>query len=258
MTGKYAKLFGDLFEFKEFTMRQGHSGQRINTDSCVFADVVEAENPRTALDIGTGTGVIALMMAAKFPEAHITAVEINDEYAAIARMNFAASPWASRLSLETLPVQDFARDATVKFDLVVCNPPFFSDSTKSRHPDRAMARHDDALPPAELAKCVACLIAPYGVAWILCAAGDEAKWVDAMHTFAKGMRLASRVEMADCPEAKPHAVALCFQGVGAEKAVAAVTSRRIDYRQARGGEKSAWMQGHRARWFFKLPPPVGG
>lgn len=230
-------------------MRQGNSGQRINTDSCVFGDVILAENPRTALDIGTGTGVLALMTAAKFPEVHVTAIEIHREYGEMALANFVASPWASRMSLQITGAQDFARDTTRKFDLVVCNPPFFSDSTKSRHPDRAMARHDDALPPAELAKCAGSQIAPSGVAWILGAAGDEAKWVDAMHTFAKGMRLASRVEMADCPEAQPHAVALCFQRDGREKAVPAVTSRRIDYRQARGGEKSAWMQGHRARWF---------
>jgi tRNA1Val (adenine37-N6)-methyltransferase len=238
-----------FFEFREFTMRQGPSGQRINTDSCVFADIIEAESPRTTLDIGTGTGVIALMMAAKYPDAHVTAVEISEDYAAIARMNFAGSPWASRLALETSPVQDFARDATGKFDLIVCNPPFFSDSTKSGHPDRSLARHDDALPPPELANCVGCLTAPSGVAWILGAASDEGKWVGAMHTSARGMRLASRVEMADCPEAQPHAVALCFKRDGAEKAMPAVTSRRIDYRQARGGERSAWMQGHRARWF---------
>lgn len=239
----------EIFEFKEFSMRQGNSGQRINTDSCVFGDVIFAENPRTALDIGTGTGVLALMTAAKFPEVHVTAIEIHREYGETALANFAASPWASRMSLHIIKAQDFARDATGKFDLVICNPPFFSDSTKSRHPDRAMARHDVALPPAELANCIDCLAAPSGVAWILGTAGDEAKWVDAMHESAKEMSLTSRVELADCPQAMPHAIALCFKRAGDDTPASAVTCRRIDYRQARGGEKSAWMKNHRARWF---------
>jgi len=236
----------EFFEFKEFSMRQGRSGQRINTDSCVFGDLLEAKDPRATLDIGTGTGVLALMMAAKFPSTHITGIEINPEYAVLAAENFAGSPWASRLSLDVTAAQEFAKLAPGKFDLIACNPPFFSGSTRSRHPDRAMARHDDTLSPVELADVIRRILAPSGRVWILAAARDETKWIAALKE-AMDLYVSERVELTDNPGAFPHAVALCLDRVRDGSPV--VISRRIDYRQDRGGEKSPWMIGHRARWF---------
>ena len=236
----------EIFEFKEFKMAQGASGQRINTDSCVFGDIVDADSPRQVIDIGCGTGVLALMMAKKFPEAQVHAVEFNKDLAAIAAENFSNCPWSGRISLHESSAQDFARVTPERFDLIVCNPPFFSGSTRSSNPERAMARHDDTLPPMDLASVIQNILAPQGSAWILAAAGDETKWVDALRG---RLALSENRELADSPRAIPHAVALCFTAQGSAHASVNFRSSRVDYRQSPGGERSTWMQGHRERWF---------
>ncbi|NDE18659.1 methyltransferase domain-containing protein, partial [bacterium] len=201
----------EIFEFKEFSMCQGRSGQRINTDSCAFGDIVDADSPRQVIDIGCGSGVLALMMAKKFPEAHVHAVEFNKDVAAIAAENFSNCPWSGRIFLHQSSAQEFARVTPERFDLIVCNPPFFTGSTRSSNPERAMARHDDALPPMSLASVIQNILAPQGYVWILAAAGDETKWIDALQG---RLTLTENCELADNPRAIPHAVALCFTALG--------------------------------------------
>ncbi len=236
-------MSGGIFQFKEFAMRQGSSGQRINTDSCAFADLVQCDFPERILDIGCGTGVLTLMMAQKFVQAHISAVEIDSGDAEIAAENFAASPWRERLAIENLSVQNFARGTLPTFDLIVCNPPFFKESTKSQNPARALARHDDQLPAADLSVVISKMLLPDGVAWLLCAAEEQARWVEAFEK--EGLSLLQKTALADNPEAVPHGFVLSFS-----RAVNyGVTEDRVNYRTGPGGGRSPWMADHRERWF---------
>lgn len=236
-------MSGGIFQFKEFTMKQSLSGQRINTDSCAFADIVQGNAPLRILDIGCGTGVLALMMSQKFPTATIRAVEIDAGDAGIAAENFAACPWQDRLLMLNLSVQDFAQETTAKFDLIVTNPPFFNASTKSLDPARALARHDDQLPASDLVTVISKLLLPDGVAWLLCAAEEEMRWLDAFKR--QNLSVMQRTGLADNPEAAPHGFVLGFS----KKENRVVTEQRVNYRDTPGGGRSEWMAQHRARWF---------
>lgn len=97
----------------------------MSTDSMVLGAVAELEGAMNILDIGTGTGVLALMMAQKHPEALIDAVEIDLDSASEARENFDGSPWDYRLNCYAESFHDFIRDETLHYDLIVSNPPYF-------------------------------------------------------------------------------------------------------------------------------------
>jgi tRNA1Val (adenine37-N6)-methyltransferase len=131
----------------------------------------EVEKMRRILDIGTGTGVVALMLAqrscsalghppwAMEPGADLTALDLHPPSVALAARNFAASPWAERLRAVEMSVQDFAQQAEARFDLIVSNPPFFSERTVSPDPERRLARHTASLPPEDLLGAVQRLLA---------------------------------------------------------------------------------------------------
>lgn len=99
------------------------------------------------LDIGTGTGVLSLMLAQRCPEARITAIEIDKDAVTDARRNFALSPWSERISLEHTSLQDFLEGYHgPRFDSIVCNPPYFDRSLECPNPGRCRARHTSSLP----------------------------------------------------------------------------------------------------------------
>ena len=113
---------------------------------------------RRMLDIGTGTGLIALMLAQRAPEAHVTGVDIDD--VGQARENAAASPWSGRVAFAQCPVQEFGTPEP--FDLIVSNPPFFVDSLTCPDRGRTAARHAVHLPFGDLRDAVLRLLAPGG------------------------------------------------------------------------------------------------
>ena len=113
---------------------------------------------RRILDVGTGTGLIALMMAQRAPEALITGVDVEE--VSQARENAAASPWGGRVVFEQCPVQEFAPDE--RFDLILSNPPFFVDSLTCPDEGRTTARHAVRLPFDQLRDAVMRLLAAEG------------------------------------------------------------------------------------------------
>lgn len=116
---------------------------KINTDGVLLGAMARAERPTRILDIGTGTGVIALMLAQRFTPAHIDAIEIDVSAAHTARRNFDASPFAGRVSCHAVSLADFEPEAP--YGLVVTNPPFFLHSLKNDDVRKRMARHTDML-----------------------------------------------------------------------------------------------------------------
>ena len=118
------------------------------------------ESDRRILDIGTGTGVIALMMAQRAVNAHIAAVEIDAPSAADARENAAASPWNDRVEVVECDIAEYRPDG--RFDLILSNPPYFSESLLPPDAGRAAARHTESLTFGTLADAVVRLLAPEG------------------------------------------------------------------------------------------------
>ena len=115
---------------------------------------------RSALDIGTGTGLIALMLAQRAPQLTVTGIDIDPAAAGEAAGNFRESPWSDRLSAEAVSLRDYVPERS--FDLIVSNPPFFKASLKSPDERRRTARHDDTLPPADLIGAALRLLSPNG------------------------------------------------------------------------------------------------
>ncbi|RSK34694.1 methyltransferase domain-containing protein [Hymenobacter metallilatus] len=126
---------------------------KVCTDACVLGALAPVTAASRILDIGTGTGLLALMAAQRAPQARIEAVELDTAAAAQAAANFTASPWAERLRLHAMPLADFAATQPPAFDHILCNPPFFRNSLRSPNQQRTAARHtaEDTLPFQELA-----------------------------------------------------------------------------------------------------------
>ncbi|MDE6778658.1 MAG: methyltransferase [Alistipes sp.] len=150
-----------MFRFKRFTVRQPNAAMKVGTDGVLLGAWVEVrDTDRRILDIGTGTGVIALMMAQRCEGARVTALEIDGPSAADARDNVAASPWSGRV--EVVECDAALYDTPERFDLIVSNPPYFVDSLLPPDSGRAAARHAASLPFGELVRTVVRLLAPGG------------------------------------------------------------------------------------------------
>jgi len=153
------------FQFQQFRINQDRSAMKISTDAVLLGALAKAENPVQILDIGTGTGVIALMLAQRFPQAKITALELDDEAAGQARENFEESSFADRLKVFAMRIQDF--ESTLKFDLIVSNPPYFPDHLKSSDQKRNQALHTDQLSFEELLQKSSELLSEKGSFWVI-------------------------------------------------------------------------------------------
>ena len=133
---------------------------KVGTDGVLLGAWAACDGAKRILDIGTGTGLIALMLAQRNAEAEVQAVEIDETATRRARSNFDLSPWAERLTVENCAVQEFA--PAEKFDLIVSNPPYFVDSLLPPDAKRSTARHTHDLSFEELDKAVCRLLADEG------------------------------------------------------------------------------------------------
>ena len=149
-----------MFSFKQFTVHQDLCAMKVGTDGVLLGAWARVSHCRHILDIGTGTGLIALM-AAQRSDAHVEAIDLDDGAVQQATDNVAASPWANRITVGKADVKAFPTPA-VLFDAILCNPPFFERSLKSPDAARTMARHTDTLTFDELARHAARLLAPEG------------------------------------------------------------------------------------------------
>jgi len=130
---------GSIFKFKQFEVDQCGCAMKINTDGVLLGAVATHPAPFHILDIGTGTGVIALMLAQRFTQAVVDAVEIDVSAAEAAGANFAASPFADRTAAHPVAFEKY--DAAMKYDLIVSNPPYFINDLKSQEKRKEVARH---------------------------------------------------------------------------------------------------------------------
>ncbi len=137
------------FKFKQFTVVQEKSAMKVGTDGVLLGSWADVRQRKNILDVGTGTGLIALMLAQR-SNAQITAVELEEKAAEEAKLNVNASLWKDRVHVHCISFQHFLKHADRQFDLIVSNPPFFSNSAKANDLSRTMARHTDTLSYSEL------------------------------------------------------------------------------------------------------------
>ena len=147
------------FRFKQFEIEQDRCAMKVGTDGVLLG--AWAQGGCRILDIGSGTGLISLMMAQRFPEAEVVGIDMDVDACGQARENVMASPFRDRVEIVCCRLQDFG--AIGVFDAIVSNPPFFVDSLKNPDSKRTMARHTDSLPFRDLFAGVKRLLSDDGI-----------------------------------------------------------------------------------------------
>jgi tRNA1Val (adenine37-N6)-methyltransferase len=154
-------MSNDYFNFKQFTIHQDHCAMKVGTDGVLLGAWANVNNAEDILDIGTGTGVIALMMAQR-SKANITAIEINESAYNQSKENFIRSQWNNHIEVYHTSLQDFTISTRKKYDLIISNPPYFNKTKQIQNQDRAVARENQYLSLEELFSCVSKLISAQG------------------------------------------------------------------------------------------------
>lgn len=149
-----------VFRFKQFTVQQDRCAMKVSTDGVLFGAWVDYDGAERILDIGTGTGVLALIAAQRNATAMIDAVEIEEEAARQAAENIVASPWADRIRVHHLDVREMTR--TGPFGLIICNPPYYAGYSTAADERVGIAKHGEELLFTDLLRTVDHLLAPDG------------------------------------------------------------------------------------------------
>ncbi len=179
-------MSNSYFQFKQFTIRQERCAMKVSTDACIQgAWVPVADNVKTVLDIGTGTGLLSLMLAQRYSHIQIDAIEIDTDAAAQAQENIAASPWADRITV----IQADATNHTFgkQYDMVICNPPFFNNSLLGDDVQRNQVRHTLTLTYNALFNIIQKVLKPDGYASILLPAAEHDVWLQILYSNGWGV-----------------------------------------------------------------------
>ena len=187
----------DIFRFKEFEVDQTGCAMKINTDGVLLGALAEAEQPKTILDIGTGTGLLSLMLAQK-TTATIDAVELNKAATEQATENVNNSPWKERITVINKSIQEYT--TTKRYDLVISNPPFYENSLKSPEANRNTAIHAETLSLTELADSISLLLDKKGALALLLPPYESSLFSKLMEV--KGFYLNELITVKDNTEGK--------------------------------------------------------
>lgn len=190
-----------IFRFREFSVKNHRSAMKVGSDSVMLGALAGSSpgfSPSRILDIGTGTGVIALILAQRFDRAKITGVEIDKDASEEASENFTESPYHDRLSIVEADILDYEGDE--KFDLIVCNPPYFKETLHSPSAARAQARHDDSLSPMQLMQKASSLLAPGGLLAVIYPSSRDS---DVIYAASVSRLYASKMMLIHTVEGKP-------------------------------------------------------
>lgn len=153
----------EIFRFKEFEVTQNRCAMKIGTDGVLLGAWANLEHqPFAILDIGSGTGVIALMLAQRSNAEVVDALEIDEDAYEQSVENFENSPWGDRLFCYHASLEEFADEIDDTYDLIVSNPPFYSENYKTDNSKRDLARFEDAMPFTHLLESASKLLSETG------------------------------------------------------------------------------------------------
>ena len=202
-------MANDYFEFKQFRICQDGAAMKVGTDGVLLGAWAGLDgHEKHILDVGTGTGLIALMAAQLTQEAIIDAVEIDAGAARQATENGKASPWPDRIRVHHTTIQEFSRRATLRYDHILSNPPFFVRSLKAPDASRTTARHADTLSFIDLACAAHQLLAPQGRLSVIYPTGEAAAFETAARE--KGLFCTRKTTVRGTPDGVPKRVLMEF------------------------------------------------
>ena len=198
------------FTFKQFSVNQDRCAMKIGTDGVLLgAWTPLINNPYTILDIGAGTGILSLMLAQRSNAEQIDAIEIDEDAYEQCVENFEASPWGDKLFCFHAGLDEFVDEPEDEYDLIISNPPFYTDDYKSDNSSRDLARFEDALPFEELIEAAALLLSDNGIFSVIIPNKEEERFV----TMCKELDLfplkITRVKGTPTSEIKRSLLAFC-------------------------------------------------
>ncbi|TGV02827.1 tRNA1(Val) (adenine(37)-N6)-methyltransferase [Flavivirga rizhaonensis] len=166
------------FVFKQFSVNQEQCAMKIGTDSVLLGAWTSVKgNPFSILDIGAGTGILSLMLAQRSHAKVIDAIEIDDDAYEECVDNFEQSPWGDRLFCYHAALEEFVNEIDDKYDLIISNPPFYSEDYKTENKQRDIARFQDAMPFDHLIESVSKLLSESGIFSVIIPFKEEDKLV---------------------------------------------------------------------------------
>jgi tRNA1Val (adenine37-N6)-methyltransferase len=167
------------FRFKQFTVNQDRCAMKIGTDGVLLGAWASVEhNPFNVLDIGAGTGILSLMMAQRSHAENIEAIEIDDDAFEQCTENFENSPWNDRLFCFHASLLEYIEAVDEKFDLIICNPPFYTEDYKTQDQARDLARFSDAMPMEHIIFAVITFLSDKGKFSIIIPFKEEKKYIE--------------------------------------------------------------------------------
>lgn len=188
-------LMDTSFRFKQFTIRNDTTAMKVGTDGVLLGAWASLDgNPKSILDIGTGTGLIALMLAQRSQAASIDAIEIEASAFEQSVENFEASPWSDRLFCYHCGLEEFAREIGEPYDLILSNPPFYNENASSGNPVRDAARRQASLPFAMLLQGGCELLSPEGRFCLILPFREEGSFISLARTFGLYPNRITRVQ----------------------------------------------------------------
>ncbi len=153
-----------MFQFKQFNINQERCAMKIGTDAVLLGAWCPINNnPFSILDIGAGTGILSLILAQRSNASQIDAIEIEENAYEQCVENFEASHWGDRLFCYHASLNDFINEPEDQYDIIISNPPFYSEDYKTDNSQRDLARFQDALPFEELVKATTLLLSENGI-----------------------------------------------------------------------------------------------
>jgi tRNA1Val (adenine37-N6)-methyltransferase len=168
-----------MFNFKQFSVQQDQCAMKIGTDSVLLGAWCPIENnPFSVLDIGAGTGVLSLMLAQRSNAEQIDAIEIDENAYEQCVDNFENSPWADRLFCFHAALDEFVEEPEDEYDIIISNPPFYSENFKTENIQRDLARFQDALPFEELVEATSVLLSENGIFAVIIPYKEEQYFID--------------------------------------------------------------------------------
>lgn len=167
------------FNFKQFSVQQNKCAMKIGTDSVLLGAWCPIDNnPFSVLDIGAGTGVLSLMLAQRSHAEQIDALEIDEDTYEQCVENFEASPWSDRLFCFHAGLDEFIEEPEDEYDIIISNPPFYSEDYKTDNSQRDLARFQDAMPFEELVEAADLLLSENGIFAVIIPYKEEERFID--------------------------------------------------------------------------------
>lgn len=167
-----------MFQFKQFTVKQDRCAMKVGTDGVLLGAWCPIDNhPYSVLDIGAGTGILSLMLAQRSNAEQIDAIEIDENAYEQCVENFESSPWGDRLFCFHAGLDEFVDEPEEQYDIIISNPPFYSEDYKTENEQRDWARFQDAMPFEDLVEAADLLLSENGIFAVIIPHKEEERFI---------------------------------------------------------------------------------